>query len=84
MSIIELCYNGNEVIKTLVACENVKSLIDRLSDDQVFALWVILQPLVWTGEDITQEEAVEISEASAEIPAGKGIRAEDVWRELGI
>lgn len=30
------------------------------------------------------EEALEIAEARAEIETGKGIKAEDVWRKLGI
>jgi predicted transcriptional regulator len=30
------------------------------------------------------EEAAEIEEAFAEIDAGKGVKAEDVWKELGI
>ena len=84
MRIIKSCYNIVEVIRMPVARENVKSLIDRLSDEQVFALWVILQPLVWPVEDITPEEATEIAEARADIEAGKGIKAEDVWSELGI
>ena len=68
----------------LATRENVKALVDRLSNDQVFALWIILQPLAWPAEEISPEEALEIAEAKAEIEAGKGIKAEDVWRELGI
>ena len=58
-------------------------IVWRASDDQVFALWIILQPLAWPAEEISPEEALEIAEAKAEIEAGKGIKAEDVWRELG-
>ncbi|MDD3880167.1 MAG: hypothetical protein PHP26_09290 [Syntrophomonas sp.] len=68
----------------LATRENVKALVDRLSDDQVFALWIILQPLAWPAEEISPEDALEIAEAKAEIEAGKGIKAEDVWRKLGI
>ena len=84
MRIIQLCYNNNEVIKMPLVREKVKSLIDHLNDEQVNALCVILQSLVLPLEEITQEEAIEIAEARAEIEAGKGIKAEDVWRELGI
>lgn len=68
----------------LAARENVKALVDRLSDDQVYALWIILQSLAWPAEEISPKEAVEVAKARAEIEAGKGIKAEDVWRELGI
>lgn len=67
-----------------VARGKVKSLIDHLNDEQVNALCVILQSQVWPVEEITQEEAIEIAEARAELEAGKEIKAEDVWRELGI
>ena len=45
----------------LATRENVKALVDRLSDDQVFALWIILQPLAWPAEEISPEEALEIA-----------------------
>lgn len=64
--------------------EYVKAIIDRLTDEQVQALWVILSSMAWPTEEITPEEAAELEEARAEIRAGKGIKAEDVWRELGI
>jgi len=38
----------------------------------------------WPSEKVAPEEAVEIEAAFAEIDAGKGMRAEDVWEELGI
>lgn len=61
---------SNRLIGMPVVREKIKSIIDRLSDDQVYALWVILQPLVWPVENITQKEAIEIAEARAEIKAG--------------
>ncbi len=64
--------------------EFVKAMIDRLTDEQVQALWVILESMAWPVERITPEEAAEIEEALAEIDAGKGVKAEDVWKELGI
>lgn len=77
-------YNGLEVIPMSIPREHVKALIDRLTDEQVQALWVILESMAWPTEGITPEEAAEIEEALAEIDAGKGVKAEDVWKELGI
>lgn len=77
-------YNGLGVIDMAVPREYIKALIDRLTDDQVEALRVILESMAWPTEKITPEEAAELEEARAEIRAGKGIKAEDVWRELGI
>ncbi|WP_194174914.1 hypothetical protein [Desulfofundulus thermobenzoicus] len=67
-----------------IAREHVKALIDRLSDEQVQALWVILNSMAWPTEKVSPEEAAEIEESFAEIDAGKGVKAEDVWRELGV
>lgn len=62
----------------------VKALIDRLTDEQVQALCVMLVSMVWPTERVTPEEAAEIKEGFAEIRAGKGVKAEDVWKELGL
>lgn len=67
-----------------ISREHVKALIDRLSDEQVQALWVILSSMAWPEEGISPEEAGEIEQARAQIEAGKGVKAKDVWRELGI
>lgn len=64
--------------------EQVKAVIDRLTDEQVQALWVILESMAWPTEEITPEEAAEIEEALAEIDADKRLKAEDVWKELGL
>lgn len=77
-------YNSLEVISMAVAREYVKALIDRLTDEQVQALWVILNSIAWPVEKVTPEEMAEIEEGFAEIDAGKGVKAEDVWKELGI
>jgi restriction endonuclease len=77
-------YNHPGVINTAVEREHVKALIDRLNDEQVQALWVILNSMAWSTEKISPEEAAEIEESFAEIDAGKGVKAEDVWRELGV
>lgn len=61
-----------------------KVLIDRLTDEQVQALLVILESMAWPTERITPEETEEIEAGFAEIEAGKGVKAEGVWKELGI
>ena len=82
--IVPKLYNSLGVINMTVSREYVKALIDRLTDEQVQALWVILQSMTWPTEELTPEEIAEISEARNDIKAGKGIKAEDVWNELGI
>ena len=67
-----------------VAREYVKALIDRLTDEQVKALRVILESMAWPIEEVSPEEIAEIEEGFAEIEAGKGVKAKDVWKELGI
>jgi predicted transcriptional regulator len=67
-----------------VAREYVKALIDRLTDEQVEALQVIVESMAWPTEKVMPEEAAEIEEAFADIDAGRGVKAEDVWNELGI
>jgi predicted nucleic acid-binding protein len=49
--------------------EHVKALIDRLADEQVQALWIILESMVWPLEEISPEEAAELAEARAQIEA---------------
>ncbi len=77
-------YNGLGVIDVAVPRECIKALVDRLTDEQVEALRVILESMVWPKERIIPEEAAELEEARADIRAGKGVKADDVWRELGI
>ena len=77
-------YNKLEVVYMAVARDQIKALVDRLTDEQAQALWVILSSMTWPEEEISPEEAREISQARAEIEAGKGVKAEEVWRELGI
>lgn len=77
-------YNGPGVTPVAVPREHVKALIDRLTDEQVQALWIILESMAWPVEEISPEEVAELAEARDEIEAGRGIKAEDVWRELGI
>lgn len=77
-------YNNLEVSIMAIPRECLKALIDRLTDKQVEALWVILEAMTWPSEEITPEEAAEIEDAFREIDAGKGVKAEDVWKELGL
>lgn len=65
-----------------VARDELKTLVDLLSEEQVSALLVILKP--WAEDVITPLEAEELMAARDDIKNGKGIKAEDVWRELGI
>ncbi|MGB9867357.1 MAG: hypothetical protein ACPLPR_05545 [Bacillota bacterium] len=44
----------------------------------------MLRSMAWPTERVTLEEAREIEAGFAEIHAGKGVRAEDVWKVLGI
>ena len=64
--------------------EIVKALIDRLNDEQVEALRVIIESMIWPEVEVTPEEAEAIAQGEAEIKAGLGVRAEDVWKELGL
>ncbi|MCR4419052.1 MAG: hypothetical protein QHH27_10485 [Clostridia bacterium] len=77
-------YNVIEVKGMAVAREYVKALIDRLTDDQVEALKIILEAMALPAESLEPGEAEEIDRGFAEIDAGKGVRAEDAWKELGI
>lgn len=77
-------YNSLEVVALAIGKEHVKALIDRLNNEQLQALWVILNSMAWPTERVTPEEAAEIEESFVEIDAGKGVKAEDVWRELGV
>ncbi|HUW63123.1 MAG TPA: hypothetical protein VMW83_00195 [Spirochaetia bacterium] len=81
---LQVRYNTLEVIDVAVAREHIKALIDRLTDEQAQALWVVLNSMAWPEEKLSPDEIAEIEEARAEIRAGKGIKAEDVWRELGL
>ena len=64
------------------ARNELKTLVDMLSEEEVSALLVILKP--WAENIITPQEAEELKTAREDIKNGKGIKAEDVWRELGI
>lgn len=77
-------YNEFEVVAMTVAREYVKALVDRLTDDQVQALWVILESVAWPEIEISPEEEAEIKEGLADLAAGRKVKAEDVWKELGI
>ena len=64
--------------------EYVKALIDRLEEDQLEALSVLLEYLAFPVVELDPEEARELDEALAEVRKGNFVRAEDVWKELGI
>jgi len=72
------------VVRIQDSKEIVKALIDRLNNEQVEALRVIIESMIWPEEDITPEEAEAIAQGEAEIKAGLGVKAEEVWKELGL
>ena len=76
-------YNRLEVI-TMTEKEYAKALVDKLKKNQLQALITFLEAFVWPAEELTPDEASELEEARAEIEAGRGIKASDVWKELGI
>jgi predicted transcriptional regulator len=73
-----------EVITLAIQREYVKALIDRLTDEQVQALFVFLHSMALSEEDISPEDEVAIEEGLADLAAGRKVKAEDVWKELGI
>jgi predicted transcriptional regulator len=77
-------YNDLGVITVAVEREHVKALIDRLSDEQVQALWVILNSIAWAEVEISPEDEADIKEGLADLESGRKVRAVDVWKELGI
>ncbi len=81
---VSLRYNSLEVITMAVEREHVKALIDRLSNEQVQALWVILNSMAWPEVNISPEDEKEIIEGLNDLKEGKKVSAEDVWKELGI
>ena len=64
--------------------EKLKILIEYLNEEQISALYTILNSIVWVEDDLTPDEMKEVLKARNDIKNGKGIKAEDVWRELGI
>lgn len=82
-----LRYNNLEVVAMAVQAvqkEHVKALIDRLSQEQLQALWVILNSMAWPEVEISPEEEKDIKEGLDELESGLKVSAEDVWKELGI
>lgn len=67
-----------------VAREYIKALIDRLTDEQVEALKVIVESMALPEVEISPEDEADIKEGLADLEAGRKVRAEDVWKELGI
>ncbi len=77
-------YNSLGVIVMAVQREHVKALIDRLTDEQVQALWVVLNSMAWPEVEIAPEDEADLEEGLADLRAGRKVKAEDVWKELGI
>ncbi|MCR4420144.1 MAG: hypothetical protein QHH27_06505 [Clostridia bacterium] len=68
----------------MIAREHVKALIDRLSDEQVQALWVVLNSMAWPEVRVSPEDEADIEEGIADLEAGRKVKADDVWQGLGI
>lgn len=79
-----LRYNNLEVITMSVQTEQVKALIDQLSEEQLQALWVILKSMAWPEVEISPEDEKDIKEGLEELDSGSRVSAEDAWKELGI
>ncbi|MEW5953357.1 MAG: hypothetical protein AB1815_06350 [Bacillota bacterium] len=93
-----LRYNNLEVITMSVQAKQVKALIDQLSEEQLQALWVILNSMTWPKdelilkifeesleeEELSPEEEACLLESEEQIRKGMGIKASDVWKENGI
>ncbi len=77
-------YNDLEVITVTIAREYVKALVDRLNEEQVKALWVILNAMAWPEVEISPEDEADIEEGLADLTAGRKVSAEDAWKQLGI
>ncbi|CAA7602611.1 Hypothetical protein DEACI_3290 [Acididesulfobacillus acetoxydans] len=60
VNITTLRYNNLGVIGVIVAREHVKALVDRLSDEQVKALWIFLNAMVWPEVEISSVEIIAI------------------------
>ncbi|KJS10703.1 MAG: hypothetical protein VR67_17660 [Peptococcaceae bacterium BRH_c8a] len=93
-----LSYNNLEVVAVAVQKEHLKALIDRLNQEQLQALWVILNSMTWPKdelalkafeesleeEELSPEEEACLLESEKQIRKGMGIKASDVWDENGI
>ncbi len=77
-------YNDLGVFAVAITREHVKALIDRLSDEQVKALWVLLNAVAWPEVEISPEDEADIKEGLADLEAGRKVSAEDAWKQLGI
>ncbi len=64
--------------------EQVKALIDRLTEEQVHALWVILSAMAWPEAEISPEDEADIKEGIADLEAGRKVRADEVWEKLEV
>ena len=77
-------YNGDEVVNMANQREMLKALVDKLTDEQVTALLIIVDSIAWEKVEATPEEIEMINKSREDIKAGRVVDAEDVWRELGI
>ena len=64
--------------------ECIKALIDRLTDEQAQALWVILESMAWPEVGTSPADETAIDEGLADLAAGRKVSAKDAWAELGL
>lgn len=77
-------YNGVEVVN-MDRRALIKSLVDKLTDEQAMALYVIIDNLAFPTVDPELDELEAIMEAEQEITDSKNLEsADDVWRKLEI
>lgn len=86
-----LMYNNLEVIAMAVGKEHIKALIDRLNQEQLQALWVILNAMTQPKESNSDEmilkafeESLEEEELSPEELAQMMESEEQVRKGMGI
>jgi predicted transcriptional regulator len=61
--------------------DELKVLIDRLSDQEIVALWKVVAAMR-QPEDLTAEEAAQVDAALKEIDAGQFTRLDELKRAL--
>ena len=61
--------------------EDLKALIENLSDSEVVVLWKVVAAMR-TPEELTREEAAQVETALKEIDAGQFTRLDELKRAL--
>jgi len=64
--------------------EHLTGQVSQGDSDVDLAIQLAAFEMSCQTEAVTPEELVEIKKGFAEIEAGQGVKAEDVWKELGF